>query len=59
MPTTMAVSPGCGWATFRALYVVTPAHVSGAASRELTPSGTRTTWEALPTAYSAYEPSMV
>ena len=40
MPTTIAVSPGCGWATLSALYVVTPAQVSGAASRELTPSGT-------------------
>ena len=55
----MAVSLGCGLATLRALYVVTPAHVKGAASKELTPAGTRTTWEAWPTAYSAYEPSIV
>ncbi len=44
MPTTMAVSPGCGRATLRALYVVTPAQVMGAASNEETPSGTATTW---------------
>ena len=59
MPTTMAVSPGRGWATLRALYVVTPAYVSGAASKEVTRLGTRTTREALPTAYSVYEPSIV
>ena len=44
MPTTMAVSFGCGWATLSALYVVTPAQVIGAASNQRTPSGTFTTW---------------
>ena len=44
MPTTIAVSPGCGLATLSPLYVVTPAQVSGAASREVTASGTATTW---------------
>ena len=53
MPTTIAVSPGCGCATFSALYVVTPAQVSGAASIGSTPSGTGTTWLAHATAYSA------
>jgi hypothetical protein len=45
-------------ATFSALYVVTPAHVSGAASTEETPSGTGTTYRPLATAYSANAPSM-
>lgn len=49
----MAVSLGWGRATFKALYVVTPAQVSGAASRDDTPSGTGTTWLAYPSAYSA------
>ena len=44
MPTTIAVSAGWGWATVSALYVVTPAHVRGAASREETAEGTLTTW---------------
>ncbi|WP_416958641.1 hypothetical protein ACNKF0_17885 [Nocardioides sp. T5] len=53
MPTTIAVSPGCGAATLSPLYVVTPAHVSGDASREETESGTGTTWLAHATACSA------
>jgi hypothetical protein len=40
-----------------ALYVVTPAQVSGAASNDDTPSGTSTTPLAKATAYSAYAPS--
>ena len=43
MPTIDAVSPGCSPATLIALNVVTPAHVSGAASKDDTPSGTLTT----------------
>ena len=35
MPTTIAVSPGCGAATLSPLYVVTPAQVSGEASLHL------------------------
>ena len=46
------------WATLMALYVVTPAQVSGAASKEVTPSGTGTTKSASATAYSAKAPSM-
>ena len=53
MPTTMQVSSGFGFATFSALYVVTPAQVSGEASIGSTPSGTGMTWLAHATAYSA------
>ncbi len=44
--------------TLTALYVVTPAQVSGAASNEEIPSGTWTTYFAWATAYSAYAPSI-
>ena len=45
-------------ATLTALYVVTPAQVSGAASTGLIPSGTGTAKAASATAYSAYPPSI-
>ena len=45
-------------ATLIALYVVTPAHVSGAASNGSTPSGTLTTYRAYAVAYSPKPPSI-
>lgn len=44
-------------ATFRALYVVTPAQVSGAASRGSMPSGTGAAKSAGASIFSAYPPS--
>ena len=41
MPNTATFSVGWTWATLIALYVVTPAQVSGAASREVDPVGDR------------------
>jgi len=53
MPKTATRSAGVIRATLTALYVVTPAQVSGAASKDDTASGTRTTAAAFATAYSA------
>ena len=53
MPNTPTRSPGATPATLIALKVVTPAQVSGAASREDTASGTGTTYRSSATAYSA------
>ena len=58
MPTTLTRSPLRAPETLTALYVVTPAQVSGAASNEDTASGTVTAKRASATAYSAYPPSM-
>jgi hypothetical protein len=58
MPKTATRSPGSTSATLIALHVVTPAHVSGAASNEVTPSGTGTTYEASATVYSVNAPSI-
>jgi hypothetical protein len=57
MPKMAARSVGRSPETLTALYVVTPAQVSGAASSELTVAGTRTTWSAWASAYSACAPS--
>ncbi len=55
-PKIATVSAGATPATLIALYVVTPAHVSGAASREEISSGTSVAKAAGSTAYSAKLP---
>jgi hypothetical protein len=57
MPKIATVSAGATRATLIALYVVTPAQVSGAASREDTASGTGLAKFAGTTTYSANVPS--
>src|SRR3984957_5468583 len=56
-PKITAVAPGWILETLTALNEVTPAHASGAASKEDTASGTVTTWLSKATAYSAQAPS--
>jgi hypothetical protein len=58
MPNTATREAGRAPESLTALYVVTPAHVSGAASSGSTPSGTLATYFAAALAYSAYPPSM-
>ena len=53
MPNTATSCPGRAPESFTALYVVTPAQVSTAASRGSTESGTGATYAAFATAYSA------
>jgi hypothetical protein len=53
MPNTATRSEDLAPETLTALYVVTPAQLSGAASKEEMPSGTGTTKSLEATAYSA------
>ena len=57
MPNTATRSDGPAPDSFTALYVVTPAQVSGAASAGSMPAGTLTTWRPLALMNSAKPPS--